>query len=110
MRIRSDVSGYLECGSSDLRHYLRPSSRGQNFFPTQGPDPCSRIGRLYGRLCGSDRMYLDTLNAGLVTSATIFAPRRVGKTSFLLKDLTPAAESAGYTVAYADPIGCIWIP
>jgi len=48
------------------------------------------------------KIYLDTLNAGLVTSTTIFAPRRAGKTSFLLKDLTPAAEKAGYTVAYID--------
>lgn len=48
------------------------------------------------------KIYLDTLNAGLVTSTTIFAPRRAGKTSFLLKDLTPAAETAGYTVAYVD--------
>jgi hypothetical protein len=46
--------------------------------------------------------YLDTLNAGLVTSTTIFAPRRAGKTSFLLKDIAPAAGAAGYTVAYAD--------
>jgi hypothetical protein len=48
------------------------------------------------------KVYLDTLNAGLVTSTTIFAPRRAGKTSFLLKDLMPAAEKAGYSVAYAD--------
>lgn len=48
------------------------------------------------------KIYLDTLNAGLVTSTTIFAPRRAGKTSFLLKDLTPAAENSGYTVAYVD--------
>ncbi|MCX7115798.1 MAG: hypothetical protein NTW08_07820 [Gammaproteobacteria bacterium] len=48
------------------------------------------------------KIYLDTLNAGLVTSTTIFAPRRAGKTSFLLKDLAPAAEAAGYIVAYAD--------
>jgi hypothetical protein len=48
------------------------------------------------------KIYLDTLNAGLVTSTTIFAPRRAGKTSFLLKDLTPAAEAAGYVVAYVD--------
>ncbi len=48
------------------------------------------------------KIYLDTLNAGLVTTTTIFAPRRAGKTSFLLKDLTPAAELAGYTVVYAD--------
>lgn len=48
------------------------------------------------------KIYLDTLNAGLVTSTTIFAPRRAGKTSFLLKDLTPEAEKLGYTVAYVD--------
>lgn len=48
------------------------------------------------------RIYLDTLNAGLVTSTTIFAPRRAGKTSFLLKDLAPMAEKTGYTVVYVD--------
>ncbi len=48
------------------------------------------------------KIYLDTLNAGLVTSTTIFAPRRAGKTSFLRKDLTPAAQAAGYIVVYAD--------
>lgn len=47
-------------------------------------------------------IYLNTLNAGLVTSTTIFAPRRAGKTSFLLKDLAPAAEIAGYIVVYVD--------
>ncbi len=51
---------------------------------------------------GLAQQYLATLNAGLVTSTTIFAPRRAGKTSFLLKDLAPAAEAAGYAVAYAD--------
>lgn len=48
------------------------------------------------------KVYLDTMNTGLVTSTTIFAPRRAGKTTFLLKDLWPAAERDGYTVAYAD--------
>jgi len=46
--------------------------------------------------------YLATLNVGLITSATIFAPRRTGKTAFLLRDLKPLAERAGYTVVYAD--------
>jgi hypothetical protein len=46
--------------------------------------------------------YLRLLNAGLVTSSTIFAPRRAGKTSFLLKDLAPLARAGGYQVAYAD--------
>lgn len=46
--------------------------------------------------------YLATLNAGLLTSTTIFAPRRTGKTAFLLRDLKPLAENEGYTVVYAD--------
>lgn len=46
--------------------------------------------------------YLKLLGSGLLTSASIFAPRRTGKTVFLLKDLTPAALTAGYQVAYAD--------
>jgi AAA domain len=46
--------------------------------------------------------YLALLQAGPVISTTIFAPRRTGKTIFLRKDLTPAAEAAGFTVAYAD--------
>ncbi|EEF26762.1 conserved hypothetical protein [Ricinus communis] len=46
--------------------------------------------------------YLTLLDAGLVTSTTIFAPRRAGKTSFLLKDLAPTARAASYAVAYAD--------
>lgn len=46
--------------------------------------------------------YLALLTAGPVVSTTIFAPRRTGKTVFLRQDLTPAAQTAGYTVAYAD--------
>ena len=46
--------------------------------------------------------YLALLQAGPVVSTTIFAPRRTGKTVFLRKDLTPAAEAAGFKVAYVD--------
>jgi hypothetical protein len=46
--------------------------------------------------------YLAQLGAGVITSTSIFAPRRTGKTVFLLKDLKPAAEAAGYRVAYVD--------
>ncbi len=46
--------------------------------------------------------YLAQLGAGVITSTSIFAPRRTGKTVFLRKDLTPAAEAAGYRVAYVD--------
>lgn len=48
------------------------------------------------------RSYLATLNTGLVTSTTIFAPRRTGKTAFLLRDLKPLAQEEGYTVVYGD--------
>lgn len=48
------------------------------------------------------KSYLALLSAGPVVSTSIFAPRRTGKTVFLRQDLTPAAEKAGYTVAYAD--------
>lgn len=46
--------------------------------------------------------YLDTLQAGLISSAVLFAPRRKGKTEFLLEDLLPAAESAGYRTVYCS--------
>lgn len=48
------------------------------------------------------RAYLNTLNAGVIASTTIFAPRRTGKTAFLLRDLKPLAEAEGYAVVYAD--------
>ena len=48
------------------------------------------------------KSYLALLAAGPVVSTTIFAPRRTGKTVFLRQDLTPAAQKAGYVVAYAD--------
>lgn len=46
--------------------------------------------------------YLRLLTSGLVQTTTIFAPRRAGKTQFLRRDLTPHAQSLGFTVAYAD--------
>lgn len=46
--------------------------------------------------------YLAQLGAGVITSNSIFAPRRTGKTVFLRQDLTPAAQAAGYRVAYVD--------
>lgn len=38
----------------------------------------------------------------LQISTTLFAPRRKGKTMFLLRDLQPEAERRGFLVAYAD--------
>jgi uncharacterized protein len=46
--------------------------------------------------------YLDTLRAGLIASVVLFAPRRKGKTEFLLEDLFPLAELAGYRTVYCS--------
>lgn len=46
--------------------------------------------------------YVDTLNIGLSNTLALFAPRRMGKTEFLCRDLTPAAEKAGYGVIYVS--------
>ena len=46
--------------------------------------------------------YLATLRAGLISSLVLFAPRRKGKTEFLLEDLLPAAERAGYRTVYCS--------
>lgn len=46
--------------------------------------------------------YLDTLRAGLISSLVLFAPRRKGKTEFLLEDLLPAAAAAGYRTVYCS--------
>jgi hypothetical protein len=58
--------------------------------------------------------YLDTLQAGLISSLVLFAPRRKGKTEFVLEDLLPAAEAAGYRTVYcsmwqnrSDPLGAL---
>lgn len=48
------------------------------------------------------RAYLETLQAGLISSMVLFAPRRKGKTEFVLEDLLPAAEAAGYRTVYCS--------
>ena len=55
----------------------------------------------YSRPALAER-YLTVLKSGITVSTTIFAPRRMGKTTFLRKDLTPLAQKAGFIVAYAD--------
>lgn len=42
------------------------------------------------------------LDMGLASRLTLVAPRRKGKTEFLLFDLAPAAEKAGYEVVYVS--------
>lgn len=46
--------------------------------------------------------YLAQFNSGLSHSLTLFAPRRKGKTEFLISDLAPLAETLGYKVCYVS--------
>lgn len=55
----------------------------------------------YSRTDLSDQS-VKTLDIGLIKSVALFAPRRMGKTEFLRKDLMPAAERAGYTTMYVS--------
>ena len=43
---------------------------------------------------------MNTLNSNIVHALTLFAPRRMGKTEFLRKDIMPLAQSMGYRVFY----------
>ncbi len=45
---------------------------------------------------------LDTLARGPVQALSLFAPRRAGKTEFLVQDLAPYAEARGHRVIYAS--------
>ena len=45
---------------------------------------------------------LTLLTGGPAQALTLFAPRRTGKTEFLLKDLAPLAEHRGHRVIYAS--------
>lgn len=43
---------------------------------------------------------LTSLKDGITHAITLFAPRRMGKTQFLLKDVKPLAEQLGFNVFY----------
>ena len=45
---------------------------------------------------------ITLLAEGPAQALTLFAPRRTGKTEFLLKDLAPLAEKGGHRVIYAS--------
>ena len=53
---------------------------------------------------------VEQLDMGLASRLTLVAPRRKGKTEFLLFDLAPAAEKAGYEVVYASLWGNVNAP
>ncbi len=46
--------------------------------------------------------YLELLNIGISSSLAIIAPRRKGKTLFVLRDLAPLAQKKGYIPIYAS--------
>jgi hypothetical protein len=48
------------------------------------------------------RSYLQLLNAQPGRPLALFAPRRVGKTHFIQRDLAPAAQASGMLPVYAD--------
>lgn len=48
------------------------------------------------------KYFIEQFNIGLSNRLTLVAPRRKGKTEFLLYDLAPAAEKAGYQTVYAS--------
>ncbi|WP_115217633.1 ATP-binding protein [Suttonella indologenes] len=43
---------------------------------------------------------LNSLKDGITHAVTLFAPRRMGKTQFLLQDIAPLAEQQGFNVFY----------
>ncbi|KLT71960.1 selenocysteine synthase, partial [Neisseria arctica] len=54
---------------------------------------------LYCRCANYAERLLTSLN-GITYAFTLFAPRRMGKIQFLLKDIAPTAERMGFNVFY----------
>ncbi len=48
------------------------------------------------------RQYMAAFESGITGALAIFAPRRMGKSEFVLLDLAPEAESRGYQVGYCS--------
>lgn len=46
--------------------------------------------------------YMDAFSTGITGALALFAPRRMGKTEFVLLDLAPEAERRGYQVGYCS--------
>lgn len=58
------------------------------------------IDPLYYQRTSYAQALVSMLADGIVSAFTLFAPRRMGKTQFLLNDVKPAAEQAGFDVFY----------
>ena len=54
------------------------------------------------RRAGLAEQVLGTLAHGPAQALSLFAPRRAGKTEFLVQDLAPHAEAKGHLVIYAS--------
>jgi hypothetical protein len=48
------------------------------------------------------KQYLGEFDLGLISARALFAKRRMGKSTFLERDLIPAAEQAGYMTPYLN--------
>jgi len=48
------------------------------------------------------RKYLQIFQVGLISAQALFAPRRMGKSEFLERDLIPAAQKSGLLTAYLN--------
>lgn len=48
------------------------------------------------------KQYLGELDLGLISARALFAKRRMGKSTFLERDLIPAAKHAGYLTPYLN--------
>lgn len=48
------------------------------------------------------QQYMNAFDTGITGALAIFAPRRMGKTEFVLMDLAPEAEARGYKVGYCS--------
>jgi hypothetical protein len=46
--------------------------------------------------------HLHAFDLGLISATAVHARRRMGKTEFLTKDLSPAARDQGYVVGYCN--------
>ena len=45
---------------------------------------------------------MNAFATGITGALALFAPRKMGKTEFVLMDLAPEAEERGYQVAYCS--------
>src|SRR5258707_12198158 len=71
----TDISRYFMDSPKDIWHFARPLLAKQ---------------------------YLGEFDLGLISARALFAKRRMGKSTFLERDLIPAAKQAGYMTPYLN--------